>query len=90
MARGSSDDPKGLIYESFRIEGIEASQCRTIFLDWALSLPLETDTAAAITRLLAQYRPPNQDHPMIGVLNEGLQTMAAPRRRGGWRARPRS
>lgn len=90
MSKGNADDPKGLVYESFRIEDIDTSQCRTIFLDWALSLPLETDTSPAISRLLKHYEQKNEGHPMLSVLNEGLQTMAAPRRRGGWRSRNRS
>jgi len=90
MIKGDTDDPKGLIYESFRMEGIGLPECRTIFLDWALSLPLETDTSAAIRRLLVVYADHGADHPMAQVLNEGLTTMAAPRRRGGWRSRPRS
>ena len=32
-------DPKGLIREAYRIEGITLGECRSIFLDWALSLP---------------------------------------------------
>ena len=32
-------DPKGLIRESYRIEGITEGECRSVFLDWALSLP---------------------------------------------------
>jgi hypothetical protein len=32
-------DPKGLIRESYRIEGITAGECRSILVDWALSLP---------------------------------------------------
>lgn len=83
-------DPKGLIYESYRIDGIGPSECRTIFLDWALSLPTETDTATALRALLEQYEPAHPDHPMNTVMREGLGTMAAPRRRGGWRSRPRS
>jgi hypothetical protein len=90
MKKGGPDDPKGLIYESFRIDGIDAAQCRTIFLDWALSLPLETDTSQAIKGMIVFYGEEFAGHPMLGVLNEGLQTMAAPRRRGGWRSRNRS
>ncbi len=82
-------DPKGLIYESFRIDGITPSQCRTIFLDWALSLPSSTDTAGAIRGLLAMYEDKG-DHPMMSILREGLGGMATPRRRGGWRSRPRN
>ena len=83
-------DPKGLIYESYRIDGITAAECRTIFLDWALSLPDGTQTGQALRALLAQYEPAHPDHPMNAVIKEGLGGMAAPRRRGGWRARQRS
>ena len=83
-------DPKGLIYEAYRIEGITASECRTIFLDWALSLPSAEDTPVALRSLIDRYATANPDHPMTDVLRQGLTTMAAPRRRGGWRSRPRS
>jgi len=90
MIKGDTDDPKGLIYESFRIDGITKSECRTIFLGWALSLPIENDTGETIARLLVQYGTDNPDHPMTEVLNEGLVSMTAPRRRGGWRSRERN
>ncbi|WP_295448131.1 hypothetical protein [uncultured Pseudophaeobacter sp.] len=90
MIKGDANDPKGLIYESYRIDGIGKSECRSIFLDWALSLPIENDTAKTISGLLVQYGHDNPDHPMTQVLNEGLVTMAAPRRRGGWRSRTRN
>ena len=90
MKKGDVNDPKGLIFESYRIDGIDKSQCRTIFLDWALSLPVEIDTASTIRALLVQYGQDTPDHPMTVVLNEGLVGMAAPRRRGGWRSRPRN
>ena len=89
MKKGNGDDPKGLIFEAYRIEGIEKSECRTIFLDWALSLPIEQDTAKTIERLLGAYADQGP-HPMTEVLREGQVTMAAPRRRGGWRSRPRN
>ncbi len=89
MKKGTPDDPKGLIYESYRIDGITLSECRTIFLDWALSLPLGMDTSATIRRLLEVDAKNAADHPMTQVLNEGLITMTNPRRRGGWRSRNR-
>lgn len=89
MTTGDTDDPKGLIRESFRIEGIGKSECRSIFLDWALSLPVDTDSDAAIRRLLQRYADAPSDHPMLEVLQDGLAKMNAPRRRGGWRSRPR-
>lgn len=83
-------DPKGLIYESYRMEGISAGECRTIFLDWALSLPEESDTGVALAGLLGKYEPDAPDHPMTQVLRAGQTQMLAPRRRGGWRSRPRN
>lgn len=88
--RDPQNDPKALIFESYRIEGITLEQCRSIFLDWALSLPVETDNQAAIAVLLARYGESAPEHPMTKVLSEGQAQMQAPRRRGGWRSRPRS
>lgn len=82
-------DHKQLIREAYRINGITASQCRSIFLDWALSLPAGQDSHAAIKQLLAHYSAEAPDHPMSEVLQLGLAEMGQPRRRGGWRARPR-
>jgi len=90
MSKGDENDPKGLIYEAYRIDGILKSECRTIFLDWALSLPMEKNTGVVLKRLLDQYGGAQPDHPMTEVMMEGLAGMAAPRRRGGWRSRPRN
>ncbi|WP_204114035.1 hypothetical protein [Shimia biformata] len=83
-------DPKGLIRESYRIDGITLGECRSIFLDWALSLADNTDQKAALTALLDTYGPGNPDHPMTGVMQEGLVSIGTPRRRGGWRTRARN
>ena len=80
-------DPKGLIREAYRIEGITAGECRSIFLDWALSLPDGQDSHAAIESLLTRHGA--DDHPMTGVLRDGLKRADRPRRRGGWRGRDR-
>lgn len=82
-------DKKGLIYEAYRIDGIEAADCRAIFLDWALSLPDGQDAQAAIAHFLAIYRTDFPDHPMTDVLTQGQETIDQPRRRGGWHSRPR-
>ena len=82
-------DHKQLIREAYRIEGITESQCRSIFLDWALSLPAEVDNRAAILRLLDHYSSAPSDHPMTEVLQQGLDQTTQPRRRGGWRSRAR-
>ena len=82
-------DPKDLIYDSYRIDGIDAGECRSIFLDWALSLPDTEETQDAIAQLLARYAPDNPDHPMTTVLRDGQAAAAKPKRRGGWRSRNR-
>lgn len=76
-------DPKGLVRESYRIEGITSGECRSIFLDWALSVGLGADTGALIQRLLQEYGAAHPDHPMTEVLRQGLTPPDAPRRRGG-------
>ncbi|SFR03969.1 hypothetical protein [Poseidonocella sedimentorum] len=81
------DDPKGLIREAYRIEGISASDCRTIFLDWALSHRESGDQAAAIARLHARKAAEAPDHPMTAVLSEARLSSPTPSRRGGWRGR---
>ncbi|MGC3937051.1 hypothetical protein ACOTTU_04535 [Roseobacter sp. EG26] len=90
MIKGDENDPKGLIFEAYRIDGITKSECRTIFLDWALSIPVERETGQALTALLKTYGKDHPDHPMTEVITEGLAGMSAPRRRGGWRSRPRN
>lgn len=82
-------DPKGLIREAYRIEGITEAECRTIFLDWALSLPGEGDQSQRLLFLLGRYGAEMPDHPMTTVLRAGLERAEKPRRRGGWRARDR-
>ncbi|WP_272858608.1 hypothetical protein [Paracoccus stylophorae] len=83
-------DPKNLIRESFRIEGIGAPECRSIFVDWALSLPDHVAPVSAIRLLLDHYAPQAapgaQAHPMVAVLVEGAQSGASVARRRGGRA----
>lgn len=81
-------DPKGLVREAYRIEGITSGECRSVFLDWALSIDA-LDHSDRIEGLLARYGDENPDHPMTAVLREGQEAAQAPKRRGGWRARPR-
>ena len=76
-------DPKGLVRESYRIEGITAGECRSIFLDWALSVDKGQDVPEAIARLIAEYAAANPGHPMNAVLTAGLGSTEPPRRRGG-------
>jgi len=87
MKKGDANDPKGLIFEAYRMEGISGEECRTIFLDWALSLPADHDTKPDVEALLARYGRDAPDHPMTQVLSQARDALAKPRRRGGWRAR---
>lgn len=80
-------DPKGLVRESYAIEGIKASECRSIFLDWALSLKPGVDTTEAMRVLLSHYGRDWPDHPMTAVLTAGLTAPDRPARRGGRAAR---
>ena len=87
--KGDFDDPKALIREAYNIEAITRSECRSIFLDWALSLPLEQNSNASIQTLLKKYKNNFPEPPMTETLEEGLLTMVQPRRRGGWKSRQR-
>lgn len=77
-------DPKGLIRESYAIDGISAAECRSILVDWALSLPDSLSQADALRGLLDTYGTENPDHPMTGLLHEGLRApLTGMGRRGG-------
>lgn len=76
-------DPKGLIAEAYRIDGIGPAECRSILLDWVLSLPEGQGPAAAIGVMLARHGDAAPDHPMTRTLRAGLDPAPVPRRRGG-------
>lgn len=80
-------DPKGVIRESYRIEGISEAQCRSIFLDWAIGVPAGEDARAMLPELLAHYGDAAPDHPMTKVLRDGLGAPERTGRRGGRNAR---
>ncbi len=83
--KGNLDiDPRGLIYESYRMQDIGGEQCRTIFLDWALGTPLGADMTANLTALMSEYGESAPEHPMTAVLRQGLEKAGKPKgRRGG-------
>jgi len=85
MAKGDDLDPKGLIEEAYKIEGIAPSECRSIFLDWALSY--QGVAAVGIAELLNRHSDQAASHPMSVTLREGLQVPDTPKRRGGRSAR---
>lgn len=76
-------DPKGLVRESYAIEGITPGECRSIFLDWALSLAPGTDATEALAVLIAGYAASHPGHPMNSVLQAGLESPPQAVRRGG-------
>ncbi len=82
MAR-DEDDPKGLMRESYQIDGITLGECRSVFMDWALSLAPDDPAAPRILRLLARYGAAAPDHPMTQVLHEGRAAAPPAKRRGG-------
>ena len=77
-------DPRGLIAEAYRIEGISPQDCRTIFFDWALGPEPSAGDPEACRRLHAHYEALHPTHPMTLVLAEGLSSAA---RVGGRRGR---
>jgi len=85
MAKGNALDRKGSIEEAYKIDGIKASECRSIFLDWALSY--DGVPAVGIAALLAHHADEPADHPMTVTLKQGLDVPDTPKRRGGRRAR---
>jgi hypothetical protein len=80
-------DPKGLVRESYRIDGITPGECRSIFMDWALSIPVDAAIPDAVRVLIATYAHAEPDHPMSTVLHQALAAPETPRRRGGRMAR---
>lgn len=77
-------DPRGLIFEAYRIDGVTSEDCRTIFFDWALGVPAGEDMTSHIKEFLNEYDDPN--HPMTAVLHEGLRETLTPKSRRGGRA----
>ena len=76
-------DPRNLIREAYRIKGIAAEDCRSIFFDWALGLKDGQDSVEAAQALLAHYAGEPEEHPMTGLLREAAERRASVRRRGG-------
>lgn len=85
--KGNLDcDPRGLIYEAYRMDGLTIEESRSIFLDWALGAPAG-DVTKYLGQFLETYGADNPDHPMTSVIKEGQAKAARPKRRGGARAR---
>lgn len=82
-------DPRGLVREAYRIDGITEPDCRTIFLDWSLGDTGDIAQRDAVSRLLTFYGAQAPDHPMSGVLRAAMSDPPAAKRRGGAKARHR-
>lgn len=76
-------DPRGLIHESYRIDGISEAECRSIFLDWAIGVPIGADSATYVRTLFGLYGAKHPDHPMTTVLRAALKEPERRGRRGG-------
>lgn len=88
MAAGTHPyDPRGLIQEAYRIDGLSVEEARVIFLDWALSRAAEPDAPSQIAALFAAYGAAVPDHPMSLLLRAGIDGAAPAGRRGGRRGR---
>ncbi len=76
-------DKSELILESYNIEGIHVSECRSIFLDWVLKLPELVNQPDAIRFMIKTYAIADAKHPMSVVLNSALETSPKTGRKGG-------
>ena len=80
-------DPRNLIHEAYRIEGIGPEACRAIFFDWAMGLDASIDPVVAAKRLHADLATAHPDHPMSALLAEAASGIATARgRRRGRRS----
>ena len=76
-------DPKGLIRESYLIEGITSPMCKTIFFDWAIQVAVGADPVEHIAFCISHYGADLPDHPMTAVLKAALAPAPQKIRRGG-------
>ena len=76
-------DPKGLICESYRIDGITLPECKTIFFDWAIQVNVDADPVIHIKFCIAYYGQGLPNHPMTSVLKAALAPAPDNVRRGG-------
>ncbi len=83
-------DPRNLIHEAYRIEGIGAEECRAIFFDWAVGLDTGMDLTEAARRLHADLGAARPEHPMTTLLAEAAHGLTPERGRARGRRRRRS
>ena len=77
-------DPRGLIEESYNIEGISDADARGIFFDWAMrdagDAPIE-----AMKKLYDHFGQSDAHHPMSKILREGIEREGQDSKRRGRR-----
>ena len=81
-----AEDPRGLLYEAYQIDGITLADCKTIFLDWVLGLDYNIDQIKAVSSALKEYEDDNPKHPMTTVLRDGIELQGKSRKRLGGRS----
>lgn len=72
-------DPRGLISDAYRIDGISLEECRSIFLDWAIGVPDGENVIEHISLIYAQYSAQFTKHPMTSILYDGINLEVEPR-----------
>lgn len=83
-------DPKGLIRDCYKIDGIRPEECRSVFLDWAISQADGLNVQDMLCQLITQYADPLPLHPMSVVLYEATAEPKPVKRRGGRQGRLQS
>ncbi|MEM6679756.1 MAG: hypothetical protein AAF675_17980 [Pseudomonadota bacterium] len=84
-------DPRGLISEAYRIEGIGPEDCRSIFFDWAMGLAPGVDPGEAAAALRAHHEADAPGHPMTVLLDQAIaRGSAGPDRKARPSARRRN
>ncbi len=79
-------DPRGLFRDGFAMENLSDSECRTIFLEWAMTLRDDVDMVHSLGVLHAHYQSEYSEHYLFKLITEGLQ---GPRRLSASRRRRR-
>ena len=83
-------DPRDLIHEAYRIEGIGPEECRAIFFDWAMGLDAGLDPVEAARGLLRDLGAARPEHPMTALLAQAAEGAAGAGAGGRRRGRRRS
>lgn len=88
-ARLQTADPKGLIEEAYKINGITEGECRSIFFGWVFGIEGKgvDELRQLVITLYEHYLTDYPNHPMTRVLAEGLvrRNLRPQRKRSSWR-----